>query len=149
MNHSEIYEHPSKKHHEWCIMPITKKTLGMYETNHGATPTAMGSWKMDGLNMYFLLKMGIFHCNVRFAEGQNCTQLIQDSSARLRWCAAKIDTCGIHLCWGLSVIHGKQNHPAPPFVASKKDGRALNCETLFFVSKLPVVWFLQEEYCRL
>ena len=149
MNHSEIYEHPSKKHHEWCIMPITKKTLGMYETNHGATPTAMGSWKMDGLNMYFLLKMGIFHCNVRFAEGQNCTQLIQDSSARLRWCAAKIDTCGIHLCWRALSDPWQAEPPGPTLRCLQERWKSFELWNFVFVSKLPVVWFLQEEYCRL
>ena len=31
--------------------------------------TNIASWKMDHMKMYFLLKMGIFHCNVSLPEG--------------------------------------------------------------------------------
>jgi len=118
MNHSEIYEHPNKKHHEWSVQcPLPKQLWGCMKRNSITEQTQLPSGKLTWAEKWTVWicisywKWGFSNWNVRFTEGQNCTQLIQDSSARLRWSAAKIDSCGIHLCWGFSVIHGKQNHP--------------------------------------
>ena len=98
-------------------MPITKTTLGMYETKqyHGATPTAlrqtnMVSWKMDGLNMYFLLKMGFSTA----MWGSQMDKTVPNYPGFF-------STFEVKCCqdWhvrhppllGFSVIHGKQNHP--------------------------------------
>ena len=64
----------------WCIHGLDN--LGKTMKNHLPTKAVSGfrevhpgkltwQWKMDPLKMYFLLKMGIFHCYVSLPEGSS------------------------------------------------------------------------------